>query len=107
MTRWVNRRSPLARAMPTAWRAARSLHLRRRLQNAHSVAFGIQKACIQTDARNIHRIPEDLSSRLPHFFQRVSNIRDRDDYRRMLPKRILGFLEETTIDRPGLFRTAL
>src|SRR5438477_7770641 len=44
-------------------------HLCGRLEKAHSVAFGIEKACIQTNARNIHRLPEHLPSRPSYLFQ--------------------------------------
>jgi hypothetical protein len=33
-----------------------------RLEKAYSVTFGIDKACIQTNARNIHGFPEHLPS---------------------------------------------
>src|ERR1700730_16065554 len=77
-----------------------------RLQNAHSVAFAIEKACIQTNARNIHRFPEHLPSRLSYLFQCLLNIRYCNDNRRMLAKWVLGFFVETTVDHSGIFRSA-
>src|SRR2546430_12846405 len=72
-------------------------HLCGRLEKAHSVAFGIEKACIQTNARNIHRLPEHLPSRPSHLFQCFLNIRYCNDNRRMLTKWVLGVFVDTTI----------